>query len=200
MRKILVITVLVALCSATPPGMADEGSGHQVNAEALATIRFPFTGSDTQRAYLGIPTGETLSLNEIKAENLLIVVFNAFCTICQADAPFLNAMYQMVEEDLALKGRTKVLGIATGNTAMEVEDFRQKYQVPFPLVSDPDFALSKAMPENLRTPMLVTTRANKSTGLQVIATHFGAVEDPGQLLGQRLRSAMLDTGSYSDKP
>ena len=200
MRKLLVITTALVLCLASQPGIAGESTLVQVNADTLASLRFPFSGSDAHRAYLGIPAGETLALKEVKADNLLIVVFNAFCTICQADAPFLNAMYQMVEEDLALKGRTKVVGIATGNTAAEVEDFRQKYQVPFPLVADTNYSLSKAMPENLRTPMLVAARTSAPEGIQIISTHFGAVDDPGQLLGQRLRSAMLGTGAHADIP
>jgi peroxiredoxin len=91
-------------------------------------------------------------------------------------------MHQLVEKDSALKGKLKIIGVGTGNTPFEVEVFRNKFDVKFPLVSDENYTLEKAFSEKLRTPTFVVVKKDKSKGLKLIDLHVGSIEDVGKYL------------------
>jgi len=188
---------ILMLCTASGVDVIAGSAG--LNPSALGTVGFRFGGNEEQRNYLGIASDAQLSLAEVKAERLIIVVFNVFCAICQSDAPVLNSVYDVIEGDTQLRGRTKLLGIATGNTEAELEQFQKKYQVPFPLVADPDFDLERAIPENLRTPMIIIARNTDGKALEVVRTHFGAVARVADLLAEPATSAKID-GAYVRTP
>jgi hypothetical protein len=175
--------LLACLASAEPPIEAN------VNASALADIRLPFTGSDEDKRYLGIGNADTVSIREIPGERLIIVVVNSFCEICQADAPMMNTMYEIVEKDPVLKGRTKIVGIAPGNTKMEVDAYRSSFRVPFPILADPDFTIDKAVGDNPRTPIMITAKRRCDRSIEVIQTHFGKIDDVELLVRKFFRRA-----------
>lgn len=191
MRKALVLIIVSIICLSVVSASAGEAEKPVVNADVLAGLKLSFAGGADQRAYLGIPSEEALSLCRIKADRLIIVVLNSFCTICQSDAPVLNAVFRAIEENPSLKGLTKLIGIAAGNTLMEVEAFQREFNVAFPLVADPEYTLDRAIPENLRTPMLITAQIIEGKELRVLKTHLGEVKDIDALLEQPLKSAML---------
>ncbi len=192
MRTITVSILAMAL--AVCMGLPAAAQSPAVNAIALGELQFPFDGNEQHREYLGIASQSTLSLSQVHAERLIVVIFNTFCTICQADATMLNMAYEVVDQDPILKGRVKMIGIAAGNTAMEVEQFRQSHNVPFPLFSDPDFKMDRAIPKDLRTPILLSVNNAQGEPLRVVKVHTGAlkrVEDIFDDLFQR--RAALDT-------
>jgi len=160
---------------------------------ALATLELPFTGDTSQRTYLGISAETKLALGRVNAERLIIIVFNSFCTICQADAPVFNMVYQIIEDDPRLKGRVKLVGIAAGNTEMEVADFREKHEVPFPLVADPKFLVDGAISFSLRIPLVIAARVSGASSLEVIKAHAGPLSEPEEILTvlQQVRSSKL---------
>ena len=107
----------------------------------------------------------------------------------------MNMFYQMIEDDPALKGHTKMIGIAAGNTPMEVEDFCKTYEVPFPLVADPNFSVNRAITTNLRIPMVITARISKGRTLEVLKTHLGPAKSMEDLLEQPVRGTHLSRES-----
>jgi peroxiredoxin len=128
----------------------------------------------------------------VGAERLILVIFNSYCTICQAEARALNMFYQMIEDDPVLKGRTKMVGIAAGNTSMEVEEFSKTYEVPFPVVADPNFSVNQAVTSSLRIPMVITAKILKDQTLEVLKTHLGEAKSMDDLLEPPVRSTRLD--------
>lgn len=191
MRRALILIVVGTLWLGIVSGASAEAERPVIDAAALAQLQLPFAGTQAQRDYLGIPSEPALTLAQIKAKSVIIVILNSFCTICQADAPILNAVFQMIEENPALQGNTKLVGIAAGNTRAEVQAFQQEYNVLFPLIADPDFHVDQAIPKNLRTPMLITANIIEGKSLEVVETHLGEVKDVDALLRQPIRSAML---------
>lgn len=194
MRRISAATSLIILLS-VPWGIFAVAGDPAVNSSALAGLELQFKGDAVQRAYLGIGTRTNLAVADINADRLIIAVFNTFCSICQEDAAALNLMYQLIEETPSLKGKTKLVGIAAGNTDMEVQQFREKYQVPFPLFADSQFAIGKAVPDDLRTPMFITAKKVQGKPLEVVMSRSGSVDNLDDLLGEPKRSAMLATAS-----
>jgi len=191
-RQLVAINILV-LCITASLGTYAMGEAPVVNPSALAGLELQFTGNEGQRTYLGIGPEAKLSLAGIKADFLVIAVFNYYCTICQEDAPYLNLVYQLIEDNVLLRGRTKLVGIAPGNTDAEVEHFRKEYEVPFPLFADAGFSLDRAIPENLRTPMLITIRNVRGKALEVVKSQSGRIEKVEDVLNDILRSAMLNS-------
>ncbi len=175
--------LLACLASAEQPIEAN------VNASALADIRLPFTGNEQDRRYLGIGNADTVSIREIKADRLIIVVVNAFCAICQTEAPVVNMMYEIVEKDPVLKVQTKIVGIAPGNTKIEVDEYRSSFRVPFLILADPDFTIDKAIRDHLRTPMVISAKRRCDRSIEVIETQFGKIEDVELLVRKLLGSA-----------
>ncbi len=190
--RIIVVSLLVA-CLSSPWGTVADAEGPVVMPAALGDIELKCTVNEGQRAYLGIASEAKFCLAQVRAERLFIVVFNTFCAICQADAHVLNAAYQLIEDDPALKGKTKLVGIATGNTDAEVEHFQQEHQVPFPLFADPGFSLERAFPANMRAPMLITARNVQGKSLEVIKTHVGPINHFQHLLDGASRTTMQDS-------
>lgn len=124
-----------------------------------------------QAAYLGLDNGEARP-SAVKADFLFVEVFSMYCPICQRDAPTINELFDKLRaSDLA--GRVRVLGIGTGNTAFEVDVFRNKFKVGFPLFEDPDYIWHKALGEE-GTPafFLVDLRGGRA----VVYHHVGALE------------------------
>ncbi len=189
MRRAAEITALMIICLAYNIAAAD---GPVVDAVALAEVRLNLNCSQEHRAYLGLGAEASLTLSQIRANHLIIVIFNSFCTICQADAGKLNSMYQMVTEDPLLEGKVKMIGIGTGNTAVEVEQFQQNHKVPYPLFADPEFKLEKAIPENLRAPMFVAVKNSGAGPLEVLQTHMGPLKSLDDILKEILAGDVPD--------
>jgi len=184
---------LLVICLNGTWGTSAMAGAPLVNATVLARMDLRFIGSDEQRVYLGIPQETRLSLAQIKADRLIIAILNTFCTICQEDAPLLNLLHQFIEADPSLQGRTKLVGIAPGNTDAEVVDFQKKHNVVFPIFADQAFSLGQAIPDNLRTPMFIIAANADGRTFEVIRTHVGAMGQAGDLLGHTSRSAAPDT-------
>lgn len=135
-----------------------------------------------EMAYLGLAPDKAFSLPQIPAEVLIVEIFSMYCPICQREAPKVNELHKMLEKDPALKGKYKILGIGIGNTPFEVDVFRKKFHVTFPLLSDEDYTLEKAFPGKLRTPTFVVLKHDKAKGLQPVDVHIGNIADMGKYL------------------
>jgi len=135
-----------------------------------------------EKAYLGLASGKAFSLPQIAGDVLIVEIFSMYCPICQREAPKVNELHKMLEKDPALKGKYKILGIGIGNTPFEVDVFRKKFEVTFPLVPDEDYTLEKAFSEKLRTPTFVVLKKDKGKGLKLVDVHVGNIEDMGKYL------------------
>jgi len=197
MRTATILLSAILLTCIHLSAVEAEPTAAPVDASVLAGLQFPSAGNSTQQRYLGISSGDSLSLGQIRAERLIIVVFNAYCTICQADAPILKFLYGIIEDDPQLKGRTKIVGIAAGNTQLEVEDFRNTHEVAFPLFPDPNFSVDRAIPSNLRVPIVITARNNPGRPLEILKIHQGELKDVEDVL-ERASQGPARTEELSD--
>lgn len=138
-------------------------------------IRLEVPADSTHRTYLGLGDSGTFTVDQIKAELVIVQIFSMYCPHCQREAPGVNAFYQRLQADPKISKRIKLIGIGAGNSRFEVDFFRKTYKIPFPLFPDGKFAIHKQLGQ-VRTPYFYGIT---STGSQtkVIHTHLGGVEE-----------------------
>ncbi|WP_319542457.1 TlpA disulfide reductase family protein [uncultured Pseudodesulfovibrio sp.] len=150
MKKYIIITAICMFLTAVPVQAA----------EMFPDLSMKANMSPAHQEYLSV-SGNEFKISDIKADFVLIEVYSMYCPICQRDAPKMNTVYDALTGG-DVGGRIKVLGIAAGNTPYEVEFYRKKFKVEYPLVEDPDYVHHKAV-EEVGTPAfyLVDLREGK---------------------------------------
>lgn len=141
-------------------------------------------------AYLGLDPAKAPSLvDTVKAEVLIVEIFSMYCPFCQKEAPTTNALFDLIDKQ-GLGNRIKILGIGAGNSDMEVDIFRKKYAVPFPLFSDSAFAVHQRVGE-VGTPFFYILRKKPDGGFEIVHTGLGAFGSPTEFLSLITRKAGL---------
>ena len=102
----------------------------------------------------------------------------------------MNELYQAIEKRKDLKDKMKIIGIGTGNSNFEVDFFRKKYDVPFPLFSDEDYAIHKAVGE-VRTPYFIGVRLKGDGSAEVFYSKLGGFGDSKKFLELMVKSSGL---------
>jgi len=92
----------------------------------------------------------------------------------------------LIENNPKLKGKIKILGIGVGNTRFEVNTFKKKYKVEFPLVPDNDFIIHKIVGE-VRTPYFMVVKLNGAKKLEVVYSKLGAHENVEAFLDEVIK-------------
>jgi len=138
-------------------------------------------------AHLGFKGPAPRHLSEIRAKAVILVAFSMYCPHCQREAPVLNELNDLI----ARRGRAgdvKLLGVGIGNSDFEVQVFRDKYEVNFPLFSDPDFTVNKDIGE-VGTPFFYLLDMD-GKNIRVADTMLGRM-DSAEAYFERV-SAILD--------
>lgn len=134
------------------------------------------TLSDGHTAYLGLADGtSSFRFSEVKAEYLLINVYSLYCSPCQRDAPAFNEMYEKIAE-LGMDGRIKFIGLAAGNTSRELEFWRNRYDIQFPLIADENYELYSLL-GNVGTPFIILAKVTGAGQLDIVFSREGAFDD-----------------------
>jgi len=140
--------------------------------EGLPVINLPVPKNPDERNYLGLSGSGSFKIPQIKARAVIIEIFSMYCPYCQKDAPGVNELYRLIENNPDIKNKIKLIGIGAGNSSYEVEVYKKTYQVPFPLFSDKDFVIHKACGE-VRTPYFMVVKINEDGTHQIVHTQLG---------------------------
>jgi peroxiredoxin len=155
----------------------------------LPDFTLPAPEDTAHQAYLGLSAAEPFKISQIKAKVVIIEIFSMYCPHCQREAPTVNAFYEKIEKNPAYKSNVKLIGIGAGNSAFEIDFFKKKYAVPFPLFPDGDFSIHKKTGE-VRTPYFIGIKNENGTAT-IYYSQLGGPEDSRQFLDKLLKRSGL---------
>lgn len=121
---------------------------------------------------------------------VIIEIFSMYCPYCQREAPNVNKLYDKIQANGNLKSKIRLVGIGVGNSAYEVDVFRKKYSVRFPLYSDGDFKIHKSLGEP-RTPYFIGVKINPDGSHSVFYSKLGELGDVDAFLAEMIRLSGL---------
>ena len=159
-----------------------------VYSKGLAQIKLTVPADEQARKHLGL-TKESgqFGLSDIKADILIIEIFNIYCPFCQRHAPKANKLFQAIEGRIDLKDKVKFIGLGISNSAYEVNIFRQKYSVQFPLFEDKGSSIVNALP-GIRTPHYFGLRKSGDS-MELFLSMQGSFDDEGVFLETLLKNS-----------
>jgi len=152
-----------------------------VVGEQLPYIKLAIPKDSGEKSYLGLSGFGYFSISKIKAKTVIIEIFSMYCPYCQKEASNINQLYSSVEQNPALKGNIKIIGIGVGNSLYEVAMFKTRYKVPFPLFADGDYVIHKQLGE-VRTPYFIVVKINSDGSHRVVYSKLGAFESVDKFL------------------
>ncbi len=184
--RLTIGTVIIALCLSWPNG--------PVRADLAVGQRFPdliFSGTIAaqDRAYLGLTRSGPFTLKDIQARYVLIDIFSDSCPHCILAAPGVNRLFRMIERSPRLRGRgdklpvLKMLGMGYYGKPVDMEVWRIKHDVDFPLIPDPQAQVGRALDIPGTPTYVVLDRQGR-----VVFFRAGEIGNPGKFLRQILAS------------
>jgi thiol-disulfide isomerase/thioredoxin len=160
----------------------------------LPSISLPIPDQASEREYLGLGAGGVFKIPEVRADLIIIEVFSMYCPFCQKEAPNVNELFRLIENNSQWKNRIKIIGIGAGNSPFEVGVFRKTYSVPFPLFPDNDFSCYEALGK-ARTPFFIVIKLEKHGSHKIIYSKGGGFGDPKDFLELLLKQSGLQKGT-----
>jgi peroxiredoxin len=165
MFRAIIVMFLSLLFLLPVPLLAAAGLG---SADPFPSFEVKEAVADGDYKYLGLAKGSFLSkgrisLNDITGELLLVEFLNRYCMVCQKDAPEFNKLFDALEKDSAFGGRVKILGVAVGNSAKEVDNFKKEFKVQFPIVADRETDIYRLAGSPPGSPLLYLLRKKANT-------------------------------------
>lgn len=135
------VAALVLSLIGSPGYPADGlGPGSTMPAYQLKMLDSPEAGS-----YLGLKGAKTFSLSQVGANLMVAEIFSVYCPVCQKNAPQLNQLFKIIQEDPSLSKNIKMMGIGLESDPAELGAYKQKFKTGFPLVSGPAQEIKKSV-------------------------------------------------------
>ncbi len=104
--------------------------------------------------------GSGIDYRKSKSRIVVLNFFDMYCIHCQRDAKHVNDLYERIKRGPHGKD-VAFYGIGWGNSPVEVEMYRKKFGVKYPLIADPDKSISRRFGK-VRTPLIVVLKKQGS--------------------------------------
>jgi peroxiredoxin len=85
-----------------------------------------------------------------------------------------NKLYAIIQKREDLRDKVKLIGIGLKNTPADIEYFKKKYQVPYPLFSDEDKSVYNLMGK-AKTPYFIGVKLHEGGNPEVFYGKVGTV-------------------------
>jgi peroxiredoxin len=172
MKKLLALFAVMALLFSLFVFPALAANKPPEKGERLPVFNLPIPKNPDERNYLGLSGSGLFKIPQIKAKTVILEFFSMYCPICQKDAPGVNELYRLIENNPVIKNKVKLIGIGAGNSPYEVEVYKKTFDVPFPLFPDKDFVIHQACGE-VRTPYYMVVKMNDDGTHQIVHAQLG---------------------------
>jgi hypothetical protein len=195
MKRMIAGLLLVVLgCASNDPPSSDVSPVAVEGTEQFLGIPLLAPDSEGDAGYLGIVRERTgyFLMNQIRAEVLLIQIFDMYCPHCQAAAPEVNELFNLTRRR-GLDDRLKMIGVGRGNTGFEVRTYKERYGVEFPLFGDKERKVTRRLHADLLgTPAFIVVSMDPPSEAGVIHMREGAFTDPKEFLKVILKTSGLE--------
>ena len=182
MKKGFMIAVFILLFGTgclTSPMPRQSSAQPPPEGGVFPEIALPVPEDVEARKYLGVDGGETFRISDVDAQVVIVEIFSMYCPYCQQEAPRVNELYDLISQR-GLKDKVKIFGIGASNTLYEVNTFKEKYHIPFPLLPDPELTLHRDL-GNVRTPYFIVVDL-KNGSRKVVYSKLSSFGDPKDFL------------------
>jgi hypothetical protein len=175
----ILLAILLSGCAGTAQQTAEPPRREVPKPIESLDIPLPGPSSAADAAYLGLEESMgAFRMDQIKAEVLVVEVFDMYCRFCQGMAPKVDEVYELNLRS-GFASEVKMIGIGRMNTALEVATFKEKYKVKFPLFPDNDLSITKALrAQDEGTPHFMVIKMAPGGPVEVVHTFTGVFEDP----------------------
>ena len=190
MKKIVILLAVMTILSLGPGFSALTANKPPEKGEVLPVINLPIPKNPVEKGYLGLSGDGFFKIPQIKANVVIVEIFSMYCPYCQKDAPGVNQLYNVIDNNPDLNNKIKFIGIGAGNSPYEVEVFKKTYAVPFPLFPDKDFTIHKACGD-VRTPYFIVVKINNDGTHQIVHSQLGGYPGAEPFLELVLKSSGL---------
>ena len=174
MRLAMIPLLLLLLFNQTLA--ASSTTSPPVKGGKLPMINLQIPKDSNEKMYLGLSGSGFFRIPQIRAQAVIIKIFNLYCPICQSTAEAMTDFYHQIQNNPNFKNKIKLIGIGVGNSPSEVEVFKETYKVPFPVFPDEDFRIHKALGE-VRTPFFIAIKIERDGFHEIVHTHLGGLTD-----------------------
>jgi hypothetical protein len=179
-RNVLIPVLLslgVLLFSGVGNDLRAQGSKLIKKGEAFPDVALKTPSQAKDKAYLGISGGATFTIKDLKAEVILVEIFDVYCLPCQKQAPLYKQLFGMIQSNPAAREQIKMIGIAVGNDEAEIKKFQDHFQIPYPIIGDQKFVLHEAI-GGPPAPFAIIVRKDPGGKSALVAdTHLGLNTD-----------------------
>jgi hypothetical protein len=179
-RNMLIPVLLslgVLLFSGVGNDLRAQGSKLIKKGEAFPDVALKTPSQAKDKAYLGISGGATFTIKDLKAEVILVEIFDVYCLPCQKQAPLYKQLFGMIQSNPAAREQIKMIGIAVGNDEAEIKKFQDHFQIPYPIIGDQKFVLHEAI-GGPPAPFAIIVRKDPGGKSALVAdTHLGLNTD-----------------------
>jgi len=187
MKSIKFVAVAI-LCLLALPYLATAGAPAVGEKFPDLVLQAPMNAAHSDE--LGVSGKETFRIGQTAGQVLIVEIFSMYCPFCQKEAPQVNRLYTAIQARPDTAGKVKLIGIGAGNSPMEVDLFRETYDVAFPLFPDGDLSIHKLVGE-VRTPYFFAMKRLPDGAMSVIFSKLGGIADVDKFLDGIVRDAGL---------
>lgn len=164
--------------STVPSGAARElGQG-----DIFPQCELVFLNPLSDGRYLDLkPDIRSIRLVDIPAEYIFVEFFNERCLGCIREIKTFKSLYSGFQNEKGISEKIKIIGIGTGSNEENVQAFRDRYDIPFPVFADAEWRLF----ECLGSPALPTAyllKRNKKGAREIVSVQSGHTENIHALL------------------
>ncbi len=159
------------------PAEAKAEPGAVAEGKTLPKFKLDTPADPEMKQYLGLDGQKKFTLDQLPSRLIVVEVFSALCPTCLENAPRVNKLYNIISGDAELKSRIVMLGIGVDNEDKLVRAYQKKFNVKFPLFSDPDGEIDSLL-TGVSTPTLIIA---DNSG-KVLFVHGGLIDDMDYIL------------------